>query len=121
MKFGKGKVSYPRTIKGKVTDDTGEGLSGVNIAISGITTEVTTDLGGNYQISVSNEYTVLVFSAIGMSTQEVKIGSRSTIYLSMAVNPDDLREVVVGGVHYTKWYSPRGLWWRTRGFIARIF
>ena len=41
-----------RTVSGKVTDDGGEALPGVNVVIKGTTTGVTTDLDGNYRISV---------------------------------------------------------------------
>lgn len=92
------ELQYLRTISGTISDDTGEGLPGVNVVIKGTTTGVTSDLDGNYQISVKNDFTVLVFSAIGMSTQEITVGARSIIDPTMADNPEDLKEVVVGGV-----------------------
>ena len=87
-----------RTVSGKVTDDSGEGLPGVNVVIKGTTTGVTTDLDGNYQISVPDDNTVLVFSSVGMATQEVAVGARSTIDLGMSVDTQELQEVVVTGV-----------------------
>ena len=84
-----------RTVSGKVTDDTGEGLPGVNIVIKGTTTGVTTDLDGNYQVSVPDDNTVLVYSSVGMRTQEVSVGVRTTIDLGMALDTMTLDEVVV--------------------------
>ncbi|MCP4458367.1 MAG: SusC/RagA family TonB-linked outer membrane protein [Cytophagales bacterium] len=86
-----------RTVSGKVTDETGEGLPGVNVVIKGTTTGVTSDLDGNYQISVPDDNTVLVYSSVGMATQEVSVGARSAIDLSMALDTKMLQEVVVTG------------------------
>ncbi len=84
-----------RTVSGKVTDDTGESLPGVNVVIKGTTTGVTTDLDGNYQISIPNDDVVLQFSSVGMKTQEVTVGSRSTIDISMSADVEELSEIVV--------------------------
>ncbi len=86
-----------RTVSGKVTDESGEGLPGVNVVIKGTTTGVTTDLDGNYQISVPDDNTVLVFSSVGMATQEVTVGARTSIDLGMAIDATELQEVVVTG------------------------
>ena len=84
-----------RTVSGKVTDDTGDGLPGVNVVLKGTTTGVTTDLDGNYQISVPDDNTVLVYSSVGMRTQEVSVGARSTIDLGMVLETKELSEVIV--------------------------
>ena len=55
-----------RTVSGKVTDDTGEALPGVNVVIKGTTTGTTTDLDGNYRLSV-DEGATLVFSFVGLA------------------------------------------------------
>lgn len=87
-----------RTVSGKVTDaDTGESLPGVNVLLKGTGTGITTDLDGNYKISVPSDGGVLVFTFIGMETQEVEIGSRSVINVEMATDIAELSEVVVVG------------------------
>ncbi len=86
-----------RTVSGKVTDESGEGLPGVNVVIKGTTTGVTTDLDGNYQISVPDDNTVLVFSSVGMTTQQVTVGARTSIDLGMSTDTKKLQEVVVVG------------------------
>ncbi len=85
-----------RTVSGKVTDDAGEPLPGVNVVIKGTTTGVTTDLEGNYRLSVEDGAT-LVFSYVGFDTQEVAVGARSTIDLSMA-GATELQEVIVTAI-----------------------
>ncbi|MEQ9468743.1 MAG: carboxypeptidase-like regulatory domain-containing protein [Ekhidna sp.] len=108
-----------RTVSGKVTDDSGESLPGVNVVVKGTTTGTTTDLDGNYRIDV-NEGNSLIFSFIGFETQEVAILDRSIIDIALGGSIGLIGEVIVGGVH-TKWYSPRSLWWRVKGFFGRIF
>lgn len=82
-----------RTVSGKVTDDTGEALPGVNVVIKGTTTGVTTDLDGNYRLSVDDGAT-LVFSYVGFETQEVQVGARTTIDVTLG-GATELQEVVV--------------------------
>ncbi|MEO9482120.1 MAG: TonB-dependent receptor [Ekhidna sp.] len=83
------------TVSGKVTDESGEGLPGVNVVIKGTTTGVSTDLDGNYQISVDSDAS-LIFSYVGFETQEVTVGSRTTIDVTMG-GAVQLEEVVVTG------------------------
>ncbi|SMG25527.1 TonB-linked outer membrane protein, SusC/RagA family [Marivirga sericea] len=87
-----------RTVSGTVTDDeTGESLPGVNVLLKGTGTGITTDLDGNYKISVPSEGGTLVFTFIGMVKQEVAIGARSVIDIQMATDVQQLSEVVVTG------------------------
>jgi len=86
-----------RTVSGKVTDEGGEGLPGVNVVIKGTTTGVTTDLDGNYKISIADDNAILVFSSVGMTTQEMSVGARSIIDLGMSLDTKQLQEVVVTG------------------------
>lgn len=84
-----------RTVSGKVTDDTGETLPGVNVVIKGTTTGVNTDLDGNFRISVDDGAT-LVFSYVGFETQEIEVGARTTIDVTLG-GATELQEVVVTG------------------------
>ncbi|WMN07494.1 SusC/RagA family TonB-linked outer membrane protein [Marivirga arenosa] len=85
-----------RTVSGKVTDaDTGGALPGVNVLLKGTGTGVTTDLDGNFKISVPSDGGTLVFTFIGMAAQEVEIGSRSVINVEMETDIQQLSEVVV--------------------------
>ncbi len=84
-----------RLISGKVTDESGEAMPGVNVIIKGTTVGTTTDLDGNYRISVPSTAESLVFSFIGMNTSEVEIGARSIIDNAMTSDVQQLAEVVV--------------------------
>jgi TonB-linked SusC/RagA family outer membrane protein len=87
-----------RTVSGKVTDaDTGESLPGVNVLLKGTGTGITTDLDGNYKISVPSDGGTLVFSFIGMVKLEVPVGSRSIIDVQLETDIQQLSEVVVTG------------------------
>ncbi len=87
-------VMAQRTVSGKVTDDTGEGLPGVNVVIKGTTSGTTTDLDGNFSLSVDQGAT-LVFSSIGFAQQEISVGSRTVIDVTMGADVTELSEVVV--------------------------
>ncbi len=68
-----------RTITGKVTDEQGLPLPGVNIMVKGTSIGTITDMDGNYSLSVPASAVTLVFLFVGMETQEVAIGNQSTI------------------------------------------
>ncbi|MEM9680498.1 MAG: carboxypeptidase-like regulatory domain-containing protein, partial [Bacteroidota bacterium] len=93
------EVMAQRTVSGKITDETGEALPGVNVLIKGTTTGTQTDLDGNFQVSVDDGAT-LVFSYVGFETQEIEVGARTTIDITMG-GAIELQEVVVtsyGGI-----------------------
>jgi len=85
------------TITGTVTDAYGEPLPGVTVMIKGSTQGTATDLNGVYSLSVQNENTTLVFSYIGFTTQEMIVGNRRTINVTLADDTQRLEEVVVIG------------------------
>lgn len=84
------------TVTGKIIDENGEGLPGVSVVVKGTTAGSITDLEGNYSISV-NEGAVLVFSYIGYGTVEETVGSRSVIDSQLALDLQELSEIVVVG------------------------
>lgn len=83
------------TISGKVTDEFGEPLPGVNVVIKGTTSGVTTDVDGNYELPKTDNQT-LVFSFIGFTASEIEVGSRSNIDVTLG-GATELQEVVVTG------------------------
>ncbi len=83
-----------RTVSGRVTDTEGEVLPGVNVVVKGTTTGTTTDLDGNYKISVE-EGATLIYSYIGFIEQEIAVGSRTVIDISLSADVTQLSEVVV--------------------------
>ncbi|MDG1871634.1 MAG: SusC/RagA family TonB-linked outer membrane protein [Flavobacterium sp.] len=87
-----------KTISGIVTDNTGP-LPGVNVIIKGTTKGVQTDFDGKYSIK-ANTGDVLVFSFIGLKESSAKVGSSSSINMTMESGVS-LEEVVVVGYSST--------------------
>lgn len=86
-----------KSVSGKVTDTTGAALPGVSVFVKGTTTGTMTNVDGNYTISVPIDTKLLVFSFIGMQTQEVQIGNKSSINVSLEEEFVGLDEVVAVG------------------------
>ena len=86
-----------RTITGKVTDPTGFGLPGVSIQLKGTTRGTTTDANGTYTLADVPANASLAVSFIGYLTQDVAVGSRSTVDVQLAEDAKALQEVVVVG------------------------
>ena len=82
-------------IKGKVTDSSGSGVPGASIREKESKNVTITDNDGNYQIKTDNPKAVLVFSFIGLETQEVAVNGRKTINVTLADNSEMLNDVVV--------------------------
>jgi len=92
-----GKMAVPdRNIRGKVTDEKGDGLPGVNVLVKGTQRGVITDTSGEFDIMVPDDAT-LVFSFVGYITQEVPVGSNSTLNISLVPTQEALNEIVVIG------------------------
>lgn len=88
-------ASAIETVAGRITDDTGEALPGVNVVTKGTTTGVTTDLDGYFEIP-KNDGQTLIISYIGFESQEIEVGSRSYIDVTLG-GMTELQEVVVTG------------------------
>lgn len=84
-------------ISGHVTGNNGEPLAGVSVTIKGSSIGTTTDAAGNFSISVPDQNTTLVFSYVGFTTQEVVVGSRTTVNVALTGNASQLDQVVVVG------------------------
>ncbi len=91
-------VSFAQqSVSGKVTAaDDGSGIPGVNILEKGTSNGTVSDSDGNYRISVGANAT-LVFSFVGYTTQEVSVGSQSSVNVSLQSDVTALSEVVVVG------------------------
>jgi TonB-linked SusC/RagA family outer membrane protein len=84
------------TVLGTVTDLNGA-LPGATIAVKGTTTATVSDVNGSYVITVSGGDAVLVFSFLGYTTQEITVGGRTTIDVTLVEDTKALDEVVVVG------------------------
>lgn len=84
-------------ISGKVSDENSEGLTGTTIAIKGASTGTITDENGNYSLEVQGAESVLVFTYVGYTTQEVIVGNLTEINVQMTPEFLSLDQVVVVG------------------------
>ena len=83
-----------RTISGTVTDNSGLPLPGATVLVKGTTSGASADFDGNFSIQ-ANQGDALVFSYVGYATQEVVVGSSSTIDVKLIEDAQALQEVVV--------------------------
>lgn len=86
-----------RQVKGKVSDDSGETIPGVNVLVKGTSVGTITDIDGSYVINVPEGSNTLVFSFIGYATKEVEVGNSNTLDLVLFPSLADMEEVVVIG------------------------
>ena len=87
-----------RAVSGRVIDQTsGEGLPGVTVLLKGTTTGISTNADGRYTLAVPDAGGTLVFSSVGMVTQEAAIGGRANVDAVLASDNKQLSEVVVTG------------------------
>ncbi|MBR8721054.1 TonB-dependent receptor P26 [Bacteroides pyogenes] len=89
-------VSAQNVIKGTVTDGNDEPLPGVSVAVKGTTIGTVTDINGKYSINAKDK-DILIFSYIGMATQEVRVNGRSSVSVKMKDDVASLDEIVVVG------------------------
>ena len=86
-----------RTITGSVTDPDGIALPGVTVVEKGTVNGTVTNADGNYSIDISAEAKTLVFSFVGMLSQEVEIGRSATYNVQLEQETIGLEEVVAIG------------------------
>ncbi len=87
-------ISSVRNVRGKVFSEDGEPIPGVNVVVKGTTIGTVTDAGGNYNLTLPNGASQLVFSFIGLVTEEVAI-NRPDINVQLKEDVKQLQEVVV--------------------------
>jgi TonB-linked SusC/RagA family outer membrane protein len=98
-------LAQERTVSGRVTStEDGSPLPGVNVVLKGTTTGTATDADGRYTLSAPTTGGILIFSFIGLQSQEISIGERSVVDVSLALDATQLSEVVVtaGGLTVQK-------------------
>lgn len=85
------------SVTGKVTASDGTSLPGASVLIKGTANGVPTDGEGNFSIKVPSSASILVFSMIGMTSQEITVGSQSKIDVILKDDARTLEEFVVVG------------------------
>ena len=84
-------------IKGKVTDESNQGIPGVTVLVKGTLIGTETDFDGNYTIKVSASAQTLIFSFLGMITQEMVVRGSGVININMKSISIGVDEVVIVG------------------------
>lgn len=93
MAFAQGRV-----VTGTVTSlEDGMGVPGATVLVKGTTIGTATDIDGKYSINIPAGSNVLVFTFVGLISQEVNIGNRSTINVALDADVTALSEVIVTG------------------------
>lgn len=85
-----------RVVSGRVTDDAGNGMPGVNVVKKGTTIGTATDGNGAFSIEATDE-DILVISFIGYQPQEIRVGAQSRVAVKLLEDVSTLQEVVVIG------------------------
>ena len=89
-------LAQQRVIRGKVTDAAEKtALPGITITVKGGTLGTVTDAQGTYQLNVPDEKATLVFSSVGFRGQEITVGNRQVIDVTLIADTKQLSEVVV--------------------------
>ncbi|MEJ7644224.1 MAG: SusC/RagA family TonB-linked outer membrane protein [Chryseolinea sp.] len=83
------------TVTGVIRDETNVPLPGVNVLVKGTTTGTVADSDGRYTLTVPNDNATLVYSFIGYKDQEVAVGGRTQLDVSLEADVTSLDEVVV--------------------------
>lgn len=91
-------MAQTRTVTGRVTEQTsGNGIPGVTVLLKGTTSGVSTNADGAFNLNVPENGGTLVFSSVGMVTQERAIGTNAQFAVALAADNKQLNEVVVTG------------------------
>jgi outer membrane receptor protein involved in Fe transport len=84
-------------VTGQVTDESNKPLPGVNIIAKGTSNGTTSDAEGKFSLSIPSNNTILVFSFIGYTPQEIQVDNKSVIDVQLVADIQTLGELVVIG------------------------
>ncbi len=90
-------LQQQKSVSGKVTDSSGAPLPGVTVIIKSTTNGTITNSDGNYTLSGVSGDARLVFSFVGMKSQEISVAGKTTINITMTEETIGLEEVVAIG------------------------
>jgi TonB-dependent starch-binding outer membrane protein SusC len=92
-----GEDLIAQAVSGRITDESGAPIPGVNVLEKGTTNGTSSDVDGKYALNVVDANSVLVFTFIGYETKEVTVGTQSVIDLTLVPDTKTLEEIVVVG------------------------
>ncbi len=90
-------ASYTVQIKGQVTDEDNQPMPGVNLLEKGTINGTVTDNNGEYTLNAKDQSSIIVFSFVGYTAQEIVVGSSTQINVSLKPDIKSLEEIVVIG------------------------
>jgi TonB-linked SusC/RagA family outer membrane protein len=91
------QISAKIAVNGTVIDDKGIALPGVSVIEKATTNGVTTNVDGNFKLSVKDVNSILIFKMIGFASQEVRVGSQTSFKIKLITESSVLNEIVVIG------------------------
>ena len=97
INFMGNSMQQQKSVSGKVTDSSGGPLPGVSVVVKGTTTGVITDMDGKYAFTKVPDNATLVFSFVGMKTQEIKVVGKTNIDITLMEETVGIEEVVAVG------------------------
>lgn len=95
-------LAQQRTVQGTVTDSQGSPLPGVTVVVKGTTQGTVTNNDGNYSLRNIPDDATLVFSFVGMQSQEIEVGNRNSIDVTMIEDAIVIKDVVVTALGITR-------------------
>lgn len=95
--FSLGSIAQNITVRGHITNSSGESLIGVTVQVQGTTVGTVTDIDGNFMIPAIPSNAILEVSYVGMNSQVVPVNGRTAINIVMQEDTELLEEVVVVG------------------------
>jgi TonB-linked SusC/RagA family outer membrane protein len=90
-------LAQERQVSGTILDETGAPMPGVNVILKGTSVGTASDTDGKFSLQVPGDQSVLVVSFVGYTTQEVTVGSQTSITVNLAPDAETLTEIVVTG------------------------
>lgn len=97
-------ISYATTfsqssfiISGVVKDENGTPLSGVSVILKGQSTGTSTDANGRYSLSMNSRTVVIIYSYVGFVPQEMEVGNKTSIDITLISGDSKLSDVVIVG------------------------
>ncbi|GAB3498495.1 TonB-dependent receptor [Spirosoma knui] len=86
-----------KVVTGTVVDEKNQPIPGVNLVIKGTNTGTSTDAQGSFRLTVADDQAVIQFSSVGYLGQEITVGNRTTLTVTLQEDNKSLSEVVVVG------------------------
>ena len=86
-----------KVVTGQVSSDsTGQAVAGVTVTVRGTNTVTSTNNNGRYSITVPSNNSILVFSSVGFTPQEINVGNRTSINVTLSSSSTTMDVVVIG-------------------------